>query len=884
MIVRAGINGAVINCTPSRIRGSESTIIPINSCFLAVYIAVFFWTIIIITSRNSISITINLETQRILCSIPINVYDRIAFRSNSLFSLVCTLKVETCSNSFFSTSYLPGGSIYHIRSRTNSSIFDCNGFDKIVSITSNILFPDKHCIIGVAYCIPNGIQISSFVNLMPKLIRRCIIPLCGRITLYGNAILFICISYIDLTFVIPVIKDITKPLHFKQAVITGDVAGLDKTRGVIGCTFTVFEEYQPVAFRCDSREFYIAFNGDFRTVRENSTCCRTTWRSDVTQAFYYLPTLKVMRVICRITHINSIITIGLSARNLNRLGADNDQWRILYLKAGRSFIRYNVLLKHCRIVSNFAILSSQSGCASHSIRTNLSNSHECGFARIVRLCRPTLEDLSGRNGACTRIVEDLIDFCSSISFFDILGCNLGRTVHECNGQTGDYSLHNHVNREVIRCEFNRLCVGNSVNQSRITVIVDVNDGALAGLVHQAGCADLYADRLKRVYFRSFGIIESDVERTHVSDLICDLALDGLSVIFRIHFDDFHRRTFGEGLITKFDDDSCAVLDRGLELTGSQINNFRFFFRLFLHRQSGLGVDQRSCFRIDDVTGFRVYQRFGFAFALFALNNRLSLHRFLGGGFHLGFDASQEFLHNRTSRRFFCGCFGFFDGFGRFFGRLLCGFFRRLLGFGGFFALLGGGSVGSVVIDDRLGCFLDEGQIFILDLCRIFRFGFLCLFGRLCFRFGFLGRIFARSGFCFCFALRGSLGLCRILSCLALFGECPCFGFVCRCGFFGRFDRLSFCLLRRSCLLGFDRLRDLFGLSLCRLGCDGLLCDGCFVLTHQVFSEYGVPAASQNGEGHDEHERESENASPAGSSIQLTHTAFLSYKLTIWFNC
>ena len=39
----------------------------------------------------------------------------------------------------------------------------------------------------------------------------------------------------------------------------------------------------------------------------------------------------------------------------------------------------------------------------------------------------------------------------------------------------------------------------------------------------------------------------------------------------------------------------------------------------------------------------------------------------------------------------------------------------------------------------------------------------------------------------------------------------------RC-FFSRFGRLGSLFIRRCCLLGFDRLRDLFGLRLLRLGC------------------------------------------------------------------
>ena len=83
-------------------------------------------------------------------------------------------------------------------------------------------------------------------------------------------------------------------------------------------------------------------------------------------------------------------------------------------------------------------------------------------------------------------------------------------------------------------------------------------------------------------------------------------------------------------------------------------------------------------------------------------------------------------------------------------------------------------------------------------------------------------------------------------------------------------------LRRCSLLGFDRLGDLFCVGLRGLGCDDFLCGLRLILARQVLSEYGVSAGSHGGNHHDDRKRQSEYASPAGSAIQLTHTAFLSY--------
>ena len=104
----------------------------------------------------------------------------------------------------------------------------------------------------------------------------------------------------------------------------------------------------------------------------------------------------------------------------------------------------------------------------------------------------------------------------------------------------------------------------------------MNDRTVTGLIHQTRCADLNADRQERIDRITISIIESNIECTHVSDFIRNLTFDCFSIILRVHLDDFHHRAFGEGILAVVDNDSCAVLDRRLKLTGRQINDCWFF--------------------------------------------------------------------------------------------------------------------------------------------------------------------------------------------------------------------------------------------------------------------------------------------------------------------
>ena len=426
----------------------------------------------------------------------------------------------------------------------------------------------------------------------------------------------------------------------------------------------------------------------------------------------------------------------------------------------------------------------------------------------------------------------------------------------------------------------------------------MDDGTFAGFIHQTGCADLYADRLKRFDFRSLGIIESDVERTHVSDLIFEFALDRVSVFFRIHFDDFHRRAFGEGFVAKFDYDSCAVLVRRLEAARRQVKYLRLFNELLFG----------EFFAFSQLFAFGCGYFFSRLFCHFLRNN------FLSRSFYFFYLSLFQLLYNVSNQRRIFG--GLFD---RFFSRFLCSgfflceflFYRFLSGgfrlFGSFLFdrgfFLDHGSFGTVIVDDGLSSFCDQSAVNrFFCYFSSFLFGFLGLFLRLFFEIGFFRVAFFESlvfevclfgfafgGFCFFFEVsvfRGFGFFAGLFDSFLIFGNSFClfgFAFDCFCILFevcvGRslfrlFDSLCglFCFCKSFFLAG-GRSLDVF----CDFLVDdlGLGRDYLFAGLGQIFRKYGISACSHDGEHHYEYQDESQYASPACGSIQLTHTAFLS---------
>ena len=427
-----------------------------------------------------------------------------------------------------------------------------------------------------------------------------------------------------------------------------------------------------------------------------------------------------------------------------------------------------------------------------------------------------------------------------------------------------------------------------------------------------------------------------IEEGDVNSLdLCDLALDGIRNRVDDRFDldsrKFHRGSFGECAFGCIDSNRDCI-DDVMEV------HFRIQdFHRFLHRQTSLGIDQRSGFRIDDIAGLRVDHGF------FSRGREFLFGDFLDGLFLTLDQSFFAFAFDRFSdlsgRLFFDGL-AFFQliqnirnqrRFCRFFGRsLFCGLFdfrefcRRLLAFsrlGGFFrgflafsrfgrlfrCFFSGfsffcGSLGPVVIHDDLGSFCDQ-SLFLRDVDHFGRFLFLAFFalfrffGNFCGLFAFFcffclfdsfGRLFALfclfDGFSSFFRLGSLFGFFAFFRCF--FGFCGLFGHVAFFRLFGSFFLRNRFLFRFGvCLYGFllgsfgnyflagRRALDVF----CDLRGNGLSLsfDHLFAGFDQVFRKDGIARCSHDGEHHHEYQDEGQYASPASGSIQLTHTAFLS---------
>ena len=281
------------------------------------------------------------------------------------------------------------------------------------------------------------------------------------------------------------------------------------------------------------------------------------------------------------------------------------------------------------------------------------------------------------------------------------------------------------------------------------------------------------------------------------------------------------------------------------------------FRLFLHRQAGLGIDQRTGFRIDDITGLRVDH--GLC-GLFALGRDFLTFE----GFRCRFFSDGltffELLQNVSNQRCFCRFFGrslfcrLFDFFNRFSGL----FFRR--------------SFGTVIFFDDLRSFCDQSifrfvfLIFCFDKFSVL-FGF---FAFLAFRFDKFSVLFGLFAFfCLFDSLGGLFGLFVFYCFFDSFFSCLFYSFDVHVAFFCLFDRFGDRFFFRAGGRTLDVFCDFRGNGL-RLGHDDL-----FPGFGQVFRKDGIAGCSHDGEHHHEYQDESQYASPACGSIQLSHTAFLS---------
>ena len=236
---------AVIHSSVPIVSQTPLTIIPVNPDILSVH-----KTILCTVVAGSCIIWMILESQCILITIIVNIYDGVVFRSNCLRRLVCALKGETGFTIIGRSGHSSVASINSVRSASDSTA-GMYRFNKVVSVSGNILFPDDYCIICICLCSPLCINGSRFLDFMPKL------ELCsgsGRIR-------------------IPSVKCVTVSDHIQETCITGHFSCLDKPGSVISSSLAVFIKNQPVSFRSTYRELDISFQFNNCFIREHSLGC-----------------------------------------------------------------------------------------------------------------------------------------------------------------------------------------------------------------------------------------------------------------------------------------------------------------------------------------------------------------------------------------------------------------------------------------------------------------------------------------------------------------------------------------------------------------------------------------------------------------------------------
>ena len=387
----------------------------------------------------SFSVRMILEGQRILITIPIDVDDGVALRSNLLAGLVGLLEGEACLASVSCARYAAGivsGRRDGGRRRADSRVLDDDRFDKVIAVAGQILFPDQDGVVGRLRGSPLGIDRCSIGDRTAE--AELFAVGAGRVG-------------------VPSAEGIAVADHLDQASIARHLAVLNETRGVIGRALAVFVKDKPVALRCDCGKGHVALDGHGSTIFKKGVG-RRAGRDDVAESLYDLPTFKVVRVVCRKALVDGIGGVRFPAGDLDRLRSDDNKLRSRIVKIDRSLIGDLILLEHRSIIGNAAV--SGQGCRlGHGVRTDVRDGHHRGVLGVILLRSPALEDLACGDGAGTRIVDDLLDLGRRVLCLYIHGGDFGRAVHELDRQTRDHGLNHDVNGEVLCREADSIVVG-----------------------------------------------------------------------------------------------------------------------------------------------------------------------------------------------------------------------------------------------------------------------------------------------------------------------------------------------------------------------------------------------------------------------------------------
>ena len=199
--------------------------------------------------------------------------------------------------------------------------------------------------------------------------------------------------------------------------------------------------------RCIDGELHVASNGERGAVLVVVDCAPIDClglsiagiSADVALSINRGPSFKVVGVVGDVAHVDRVCCFCFASRDLCYLSSDSDSCAI--------YISNCVLLEHRSIISDVTICAIKGCCFRHSICTNLVDSHEVSFSRIVLFSRPSFEYLTCRNCPCTGIVDDLLNFSSSIFSLNIhrAAFDCCSSVNEVDSQSRNNCLNYYIN-------------------------------------------------------------------------------------------------------------------------------------------------------------------------------------------------------------------------------------------------------------------------------------------------------------------------------------------------------------------------------------------------------------------------------------------------------
>ena len=241
-----------------------------------------------------------------LISIVFNINYGNSLRRDSLASLIITNIMESCilliNIIYFCICIITGSLRTYCSNRCSNISFKSYRFFKVISISINVLFPDKYSVSGSFNRYPACINSCFITNSFFKLERS------------GSYSRILSMSICMFLCVIPATKSITKADHL--CIFTwflSHIIRFNEYGSIIGTAFSVFIKYKPMSFSFIYRKDNITTNLDFFTIFIKCTfsiICQSVISINVVPTILDIPSLKVMIIIAfSVMHENCILLI-----------------------------------------------------------------------------------------------------------------------------------------------------------------------------------------------------------------------------------------------------------------------------------------------------------------------------------------------------------------------------------------------------------------------------------------------------------------------------------------------------------------------------------------------------------------------------------------------